>query len=79
MGSAKLRYAVVMPTAKISSREKELDMILLASSRSPRPMAMAARGAPPEPASMAKAFMNIIRGMHRPTPVRAMAPTPWPM
>ena len=38
-------------------------------------MAIAARGAPPEPAIMAKAVMSIRMGAHRPTPVRAAAPT----
>ena len=38
------------------------------------PMAMAARGAPPEPIIMAKAVSSISSGVNRPTPVSADAP-----
>ena len=56
-------------------------MIFSAASSSPRPMAMAARGAPPEPHSMANAVISIKMGVNRPTPVSADAPTSgiWPI
>ena len=40
------------------------------------PMDIAARGAPPEPASIAKALISIRIGVNNPTPVNAAAPTP---
>ena len=68
-------------TAKISSKLKQFPMIFSARSWSFCPMAMAARGAPPAPAIMAKALIIISMDMNRPTPVRASAPTSgmWPM
>ena len=60
---------------------KLLPMIFSASSLLPCPSAMAVRGAPPAPMSMAKAFRSIRIGANRPTPVSAAAPMPsmWPM
>ena len=40
------------------------------------PIDIAARGAPPEPASIAKALISIRIGVNNPTPVNAAAPTP---
>jgi len=72
---------MVRTTEKISSMVKLLLTIFSACFLSPWPMAMAVRGAPPEPMSMAKAFRSIRMGVNRPTPVRAAAPIPemWPM
>ena len=39
-------------------------------------MEIAARGAPPAPASMANALISIKMGVNKPPPVRAEAPTP---
>ena len=52
-----------------------------AVSMSPRPIAMDARGAPPELMSAAKAEMTMMIGRHTPTPVSARLPSPgmWPM
>ena len=52
-----------------------------AVSRSPRPIAMEARGALPEATSAANAVTIIMIGMHTPTPVSARLPMPamWPM
>ena len=40
------------------------------------PIEIAARGAPPDPASMAKALISMRIGVNNPTPVNAAAPTP---
>ena len=67
---------MVSTTAKNSSTVKLLEMIFSACSFSPCPSAMAVRGAPPAPTSMAKAFSSIRMGVNRPTPVSAAAPMP---
>ena len=66
---------------KTRSSEKLVPMIFSAVSLSLLPMEIAARGAPPLPAIMAKALISIRIGVNRPTPVSAEAPTPgiWPM
>ena len=57
-----------------SSSVKQLPMMRCAPALSPRPIAMAARGAPPLPTSMAKALSSIRIGINRPTPVSAAEP-----
>ena len=60
---------------------KQPPRVFSAPSRSPLPMKMDARGAPPELTKAAKADTTMIRGMHTPTPVRAswLSPGMWPM
>ena len=57
-------------------REKQFPRILSAVRLSFFSMEIAARGAPPAPASMANALISIKMGVNKPTPVRAEAPTP---
>ncbi|CUQ47551.1 Uncharacterised protein [Dorea longicatena] len=56
--------------------EKQFPKIFSAVLLSFFPIEIAARGAPPEPASMANALINIRIGVNNPTPVKAAAPTP---
>ena len=67
---------MVSPTAKIKINEKQFAMIFSAVSLSFFPMNIAALGAPPEPDSIANAFINIKIGANKPTPVSAAAPIP---
>ena len=57
-------------------REKQFPRILSAVRLSFFSMEIAARGAPPAPASMANALISIKMGVNKPTPVRAEEPTP---
>ena len=67
---------MVSTTAKSISTVKLLEMIFSACCRSPCPSAMAVRGAPPAPTSMANAFSSMRMGVNSPTPVSAAAPMP---
>ena len=57
-------------------RAKQFPRIFSAVLLSFFPIKIAARGAPPEPASMANALISIRIGVNSPTPVNAAAPTP---
>ena len=58
----------------LKSRVKQLATISSARSLLFFPIAIAARGAPPEPTSIAKALRSIRIGVKSPTPVSAAAP-----
>ena len=79
------RFQMVSTTVRITERASssavQLPRIRSASAFSPLPMAMLARGAPPEYTSAAKADTSIISGKHTPTPVSAWVPTVgmWPI
>ena len=70
----KSRNTAVSATASASIRSKQLPSVRSASSRSPLPSRMEARGAPPMPASAAKAEIARMAGSVTPTPVSAVAP-----
>jgi len=67
---------MVSTTARPTNKVKQFPRSFSARSLSFFPIAMAARGAPPEPTSMAKAFSSIRIGVKSPTPVSAAAPIP---
>ena len=71
----------VSAAATASSKVKQPAMVRSAFSFWPLPMKMDARGAPPPPASAAKADTIIMSGIHTPTPVSARLPTSgiWPI
>ena len=73
---------IILELAETSSCiEKQPPSIRSAASASPRPMAIEARGAPPELTSAAKADTIIITGAQTPSPVSARLPPSamWPM
>ena len=72
----KRKKITVRATAIRIRSEKQFPRIFSAVALSFFPMEIAARGAPPEPASMAKALISIRIGVNNPTPVNAAAPTP---
>ena len=71
-----INYLTTLENAKIKINEKQFAMIFSAVSLSFFPMNIAALGAPPEPDSIANAFINIKIGANKPTPVSAAAPIP---
>ena len=79
LGLTREIYGVIIDNERAT--QEKLFKIFSAFSLSPWPMAMAARGAPPEPAIMAKAVMSMRMGVNRPTPVRARPPISgiWPI
>ena len=76
-----MRSAAVRTAEMPSCREKQPPSIFSAVCRSPLPMLMDARGAPPEAMSAAKADTIRMIGVQTPRPVRARLPTcgMWPM
>ena len=66
----------VSAAAHIIRNEKQFPIIFCAVSLSFFPIYIAALGAPPEPANIANAFINISIGVNNPTPVNALAPMP---
>ena len=68
---------ITVKAAAISMRiAKQFPRIFSAVLLSFFPIEIAARGAPPDPASMAKALISMRIGVNNPTPVNAAAPTP---
>ena len=71
----------VRMTEMMACSIKQPPRIFSASASFPRPMAMDARGAPPEATKAEKAETIRISGIHTPTPVRARLPSTgiWPI
>ena len=75
MGSENSRKTTVKTRPDSRVPQAQFPRMRSASSWSPRPIIMAARGAPPIPVRAAKAEMTVISGKQTPMPVRARDPT----